>query len=91
MHALSFGKTERAADQPLDSRSHVDVLALDLLRVFFANRVLLGLHMTLVGAPAIHVIARDAQRLSQRFQLQKDGVLVSSEHQQFPELSIGRE
>jgi hypothetical protein len=31
----------------------VDVIALDLLRVFLAHRVFVGLHMTFVGASTV--------------------------------------
>src|SRR5918999_940762 len=63
MHALRFGKTDRATHQPLDPCPQVNMLALDLLGVFFANRVLFGLHMTLVGTPAVSVISHNAKRL----------------------------
>src|SRR5215467_7365835 len=50
------------------------MLALDLLRVFLPHPVVCSVQMTFVGAPAIRVIARNAKRLQQGFQLQKDGV-----------------
>src|SRR5262250_1437455 len=56
------------------------MLALDLLRVFLPHPVVCSVQMTFVGAPAIRVIARNAKRLQQGFQLQKDGVLASSKH-----------
>jgi len=56
------------------------MLALDLLRVVLANRVLLRFEMTLVGTPAIGVIGRDAKRLQQRFEWQEDLVLTPSKH-----------
>jgi hypothetical protein len=71
VHAFRLGKADRPAYQPLDPRAQVDVLALDLLGVCLPNRVLLGLHMPLVGTPAIGEIARDAKRLQQRFAFQK--------------------
>jgi hypothetical protein len=37
------------------------VLALDLLGIFLAHRVLFRFDMTLIGAPTIGVIARDAE------------------------------
>jgi hypothetical protein len=49
VHALCLGKADRPTYQPPDPRAQVDVLALDLLRVFLPNRVLLCLHMPLVG------------------------------------------
>ena len=63
MHTLCLRKTDRPADQPLDPRAQVDMLALDLLCVFLTYRVLLGLHMPLVGPPAVGEIARDAKGL----------------------------
>ena len=80
VHRCRFGKTNRAADKSLDPRPQIDVLAFDFLRIFLANRVLLSVQMALVGAPAIGVIACDAKRLQQGFQLQKDGILPSSKH-----------
>ena len=80
VHALCLGKADRPAYQPLDPGAQGDGLALNLLRVFLANRVLLCRHMPLVGTPAVGERARDAQGLSQRFERQKDGVLPSSEH-----------
>ena len=49
VHTLCLGKADCPAYQPLDTRAQVDVLALDLLRVFLPNRVFLCLHMSLVG------------------------------------------
>jgi len=63
VHMLCLRKTDRPADQPLDPCAQVDVLALDLLRVGLAHRVLLGLHMSLIGPPAVGKIARDAEGL----------------------------
>src|SRR5712691_1306089 len=63
VHALCLGKADRTAYQPLDPGAQVDVLALDLLRVFLPHRVLLCLHMPLVGTPAVGEIARDAKGL----------------------------
>ena len=48
-----FGKTERATHEPLDPRPPIDVLAFDLLRMGFANRVLRRINMMLVRAPFI--------------------------------------
>ena len=49
VHTFRFGETDRPAYQPLDPRAQVDVLALDLLRVCLAHRVLRGRHMALIG------------------------------------------
>ena len=80
VHAFRLGKANCPTYQPLDPRVQVDVLALDLLRVFLPNRVLLGLHMPFVGTPAVGERSCDAKGLQQRFELPKDGVLPSSEH-----------
>ncbi len=80
MHAFRLGKADRPPYQPLDPRAQVNVLALNLLRVFLPNCVLLCLHMPFVGTPPVGEIARDAKGLSQRLELQKDGVLPSSEY-----------
>jgi hypothetical protein len=39
------------------------MLDLDLLGIFLAHRVFIGLDMTFVGTPAIGLIAGDAKRL----------------------------
>jgi hypothetical protein len=64
VHRYRFGETNRATHQPLDPGPQMDVLAFDLLRLGFANRVLLGSKMALVGAPPIGVKARDAKWFS---------------------------
>jgi hypothetical protein len=51
------------------------MFALDLLRVPLAWLVLVGIEMQGVRAPIIGVIARDAKRLEQRFELQKHLIL----------------
>ena len=55
MHALRLGEAQRAADEPLDPGPQIDVFALDLLCVLFADCVLLGLDMPLIGAPSISI------------------------------------
>ena len=40
VHRRRFGKTNRATHQALDPGPQIDVLALDFLRVLFANGVL---------------------------------------------------
>jgi len=51
------------------------MFALDLLRVPLARLVLVGIEMPCICAPIIGVIARDAKRLEQSFELQKHLVL----------------
>ena len=63
MHMLCLRKTDRPAYQPLDPRAQVNMLALDFLSMCLPNRVLLRLHMSLVGPPPIGEIARDAKGL----------------------------
>src|SRR5207245_5764188 len=45
MHAFRLRKADRPADQPLDPRPQIDVLAFDLLVVCLPHRVLLCLHI----------------------------------------------
>jgi hypothetical protein len=60
---LRLGKTEGAAHQPLDPRPQIDVLALNFLRVLFADGVLLGGDMPLIGTPPIGVKSCDTKGL----------------------------
>jgi len=78
VHGLRFGKTDGAADQPFDPGPQIDVFALDFLRVFLADLMLFGVDVPLVRPPPIRVIARDAKRLQQRLQLEKNGILSAS-------------
>ena len=80
MQALRLGETDGAAYQPFDPRPYIHGLAFDCLGVCLPNCGLLRLYMTFVGPPTVGGIACDAQRCSQRFQLQKDRVFPSSEH-----------
>jgi hypothetical protein len=63
VHRRRFGKTDGATHEPFDPGAQIDVLAFDLLRVCFANRVLLGIDMALVSAPPIGVKSCDAKWL----------------------------
>ncbi len=62
VHAFRLGKTNRTAHQPLDPRPQIDMLALDLLGLRFAHRVLLGVNMPFVSTPPIGVKSADAKR-----------------------------
>jgi hypothetical protein len=53
MRAFRLRKADRPAYQPLDPRPQIDVLAFDLLGVCLPHRVLLCLHMPLIGSPAV--------------------------------------
>ena len=53
VHTLRLGKADRAAHQPLDPGSQIDVFAFDFLHMFLANRVLLYVHMPLVSTPTV--------------------------------------
>jgi PRC-barrel domain len=79
VHRRRFGKTHCATHQTLDPGPQLDVLALDGLRVLFANGVLLWVDVPLVRSPSIRVKPRDLKRLQQRLQLQKNGVLSAPE------------
>jgi len=61
VHRYRFGETNRATHEPFDSGPQIDVLTFDLLRMGFANRVLLRIEMALVGAPSIRVKSCDAE------------------------------
>ena len=56
------------------------MFALDLLHVPLARLMLGGIEMPSVRAPIIGVIARDAKRLEQPFELQKYVVLTPAKH-----------
>ena len=58
----------------------------------FANRVLRGIKMTLIGSPSIGIEARDTKRLQQGLQLQKDRILALSKDisQHLPTVMINR-
>src|SRR5262245_5572452 len=77
---LRLRKTDGAAHQPLDPRPQGDVLALDSLHVFLPNDVLLRVHMTLIGPPAVCVVSSDTKRLQQGLQAEKNLVLTPTEH-----------
>ena len=62
VHLFRLGKANGATHEPLNPGPEIDVLALDFLRVFLPNCVLLSLHMTFVGTPTVGVIACDAKR-----------------------------
>src|SRR2546425_6229964 len=63
VHGCRFRKADRAAYETLDPGAQIDVLAFDFLRIFFANRVLLGIDMALVGPPPVGVKSRDTEWL----------------------------
>src|SRR4051812_45262903 len=46
-----FGKADRLAHQPLETRAQGEMFTLDLLRVVFARAVDCGSEMPLVGTP----------------------------------------
>ena len=75
MHLGRSGKADRLAGEPFDPGPQGQMFALDLLRVPLARLVLVGIEMPGVRAPIIGVIARDAKRLEQRFELQKHLIL----------------
>jgi hypothetical protein len=53
------------------------VFALDFLRLGLPHFVLLGVEMALIGTPHIRLKPRDAKRLQEGFELQKDRILLS--------------
>jgi len=54
------------------------MFAFDLLRMGFANRVLRGIDIALLGTSAIGVKAGDAKRFEQCFELEKHLIFASS-------------
>ena len=80
VHGRRFGKANSATHEPLDPCPQIDMFALDFLCVFLANVVLLWVDMPLVSPPPIRLKAADPKRLQQRFELQKDRVLPSSQY-----------
>jgi len=72
MHMFCLRKANSAAHQALDPRPQVDVLALDPLRVLFADGVLLWGDMPLLGPPPIGVEVGDAKRFQESLEVQKD-------------------
>jgi hypothetical protein len=77
VHNRRFGKTHGASHETLNASPQIDTFALNGLRVLFANGMLLGGEMALVGAASIGVKARDTERFQQLFELQKDCILPS--------------
>ena len=61
VHGRRLGKAYRTAHEPFNPGPQVDVLAFDGLRVLFADGMLRGVEMPLVGAPAIGEKTRDAE------------------------------
>ena len=60
-------KANRATDSPFHPGAQIDVLAFDPLCMGFANGVLFGVEMALVGAPPIGVKSSDTKWLSEFF------------------------
>jgi hypothetical protein len=73
-----FGEADCLTRQPLNPRTQSEMLALDLLRMALTRLVLIGIDMTGIRTPIVRVIAHDAKRLQQRFELQKDVILATS-------------
>jgi hypothetical protein len=77
VHRRRFGKANGAPHEPLDPGAQIDVFAFDLLRMCFANRVLLGIDMALVGSPSVGIEAGDVKRRQELFQLEQHLILPS--------------
>src|SRR5262245_11342136 len=63
VHRRRFRKANRATDSPFQPSAKIDVLAFDPLCMGFANGVLFGGDMALVGAPPIGVKSSDTKWL----------------------------
>src|SRR5262249_30170737 len=79
VHVVRLGETDRAAYQPLDPGSKINVFALYFLRVVLANPMLCDVDVPLVGTPPIRVISCNTKRLKQRLQMEKNGILSAPE------------
>ena len=77
VHGCRFGKANGATHKTFDACPEVDVLAFDLLRALFADLMLLGIEMSLVGAPPIRVKPCDTKGLQQALEFEKDCILSS--------------
>ena len=75
MHRGPFGKAERATHETLEPRPQIGVLACDLLRMGFANRVLRRINMTLVRAPSIGREAGDVTGCQELLSWEKHVIL----------------
>ena len=80
VHTFRLRKAARPTYQPLNPRPQIHVFALDFLGMLFADGVLLGLDMPLIGAPAIGVEAGEAQGLQSHLQVQQDVILAPAKH-----------
>jgi hypothetical protein len=75
VHPRRFGKTNRPAYKTLDPGPQVNVLAFDLLRVLFADDMLLRSDMPFIGAPPIGVKPCDTKGLEEVLKFKKDRIL----------------
>ena len=80
VHGRRLGKTDRATYEPFNPCPQIDVFALDFLRVFLANVMLLWVDVPLVSTPPIRVKAGNTKRFQQSFQFEKDLILPSPEN-----------
>ena len=75
MHLDGSGKTDGLPYQAFDPCTQGGILAFDLLRVVFPNRMRVMINMTTIGPPPVCVKACDAQRLQSRLAFQEDVIL----------------
>jgi hypothetical protein len=92
VHRCRFGKANGATDSSFNPGAQIDVLALDFLRVRFADRVLIGGDMSLVGPPPIGVKLCDTKGLQQVLEFEKDAILPTPKdrRQHGPAVMINR-
>jgi hypothetical protein len=65
VHRCRFGKAYSAMDSSLNPSPQIDVFALNFLRMLFADFVLLGVDMTLIGARMVKKLMQlRARRIS---------------------------
>lgn len=76
VHIVLLGKADRLAGQPLDVRPEIQVLPLDLLRLFLSDRMLFGWYVLLVGSPTVCLIMLYVQVHQFSHQLLARGVVA---------------
>ena len=63
MHLDGFGKTDGLPYQAFDPGTQCGVFAFDLLRMLFANRMLVRINVTTISTPPVCVKACDTKWL----------------------------
>jgi hypothetical protein len=77
---MDLEKTDRLTGEPFNPSPQRQMFPLDLLRVAFAQLMLIYLYMARVRAPRVRITFRDPKGLQQGFELQKYFVLATPKH-----------